>query len=107
MTGVTFYSPQEHQMMNAARLASLQIGEAIVYGPGKPMQIQFPLAQDPARWSPRFVARRMEHYLGLLTQVFPSPQQVLAERQQELEAIIHNLGLALPEQDAGDDPFPS
>ncbi|QDT40348.1 AAA-like domain protein [Gimesia alba] len=107
VTGVTFYSPQEHQLMYATRLASLQIGEAIVYGPGKPMRIQFPLAQDPARWSPRFVARRMEHYLDLLAQVFPSPQQVLAERQQELEAIIHNLGLALPEQDAGDDPFPS
>ena len=93
-------------MMGATWLASLQIGEAIAYGAGKPMMIRFPLAQDPARWSPKFVAHRVEQYKKILTQIFPSPSEVLQERQMELEAIIRRLGLALPEKDPGDDPFP-
>ena len=93
--------------MNATLLASLQIGEAIAYGSGNPMKIQFPLAQDPARWSPRFVAQRIEQYQLILAQIFPSPREVLQARQLELESIIKNLGLALPEKDTGDDPFPN
>ncbi len=107
VTGVTFYSPQEHQMMNAAWLASLKIGEAIVHGPGKPMSVRFPLAQDPAKHSPKFVARRIKQYQQILAQIFPSPREVLQQRQIQLEALIKNLGLALPEKDAGDDPFPN
>ena len=94
-------------MMNATWLASLQIGEAIAHGSGTPVKIKFPLAQDPRRWSPRFVAERTRQYLQILAQIFPSPQDVLNQRHRELESIIKNLGLSLPEKDSGDDPFPS
>tara|TARA_R110002095_G_scaffold158524_1_gene137388 strand:- start:46753 stop:48534 length:1782 start_codon:yes stop_codon:yes gene_type:complete len=107
VTGITYFTPQEHQMMNATLLASLQIGEAIAHGSGNPMKIQFPLAQDPARWSPKFVAQHVEQYLQILAQIFPSPREVLQAHQTELETMIKNLGLALPEKDTGDDPFPN
>lgn len=94
-------------MMNATLLASLKIGEAIAYGAGSPMKIQFPLAQDPAKWSPKFVAQRVEQYQRILSQIFPAPREVLQARQRELASIIRNLGLALPEKDTGDDPFPN
>ncbi|WP_145222617.1 type IV secretory system conjugative DNA transfer family protein [Gimesia alba] len=107
VTGITYFTPQEHQMMNATLLASLQIGEAIAHGSGNPMKIQFPLAQDPARWSPKFVAQHVEQYLQILAQISPSPREVLQAHQTELETMIKNLGLALPEKDVGDDPFPN
>ena len=107
VTGVTFFTPQEHQMMNATLLSSLKIGEAVAYGEGNPMKIQFPLAQDPVRLSPKFVAQHVEQYLRILAQIFPSPREVLQAHQCELESMIKNLGLALPEIDAGDDPFPN
>lgn len=107
VTGITYFSPQEHQMMNATLLASLQIGEAVAYGSTAPMTIKFPLAQSPAKWSPKFVAQRWEQYQKILTQIFPAPRDVLRERQTQLENLIQRLGLALPSDDAGDDPFPN
>ena len=93
VTGVTFFTPQEHQMMNATLLSSLKIGEAITYGEGTPMKIKFPLAQDPARLSPKFVAQRVERYLQVLAHIFPSPRDLLQAHQEELERMIQNLGL--------------
>ena len=106
VTDMTFFTPQEHQMMNASLLASLKIGEAIAQGAGSPMKVRFPLADDPMKRIPRFVQKRVQHYLQILKRIFPPPAEVLQERQQELEIILEQLGLLLTDNHDSHDPFP-
>jgi len=94
ITGVQFYSTDEHVMEKASRLANLVTGRAMLHVSGRGVaQIGFPLFHDPFEKTPRFAAKQALafHRQLALRPEYASPVAVLEHRRRLLNEVLARL----------------
>ena len=94
ITGVQFYSTDEHVMEKASRLANLATGRAMLHVSGRGVaQIGFPLFHDPFEKTPRFAAKQASafHRQLALRPEYASPVAILELRRRLLEEVLARL----------------
>jgi hypothetical protein len=94
VTAVQFHSPEEQVTLQASRISGLRTGRGILYASGiGTAEVQFPLAEDPYRLTPKFRASRERACEALRARrpEYDSPQAILAERERFLMALVTRL----------------
>lgn len=94
ITSVQYYTTEEQFMVQAAALAGLPTGSALVVLSGRGVyEVRFPLLTDPFAMSPKFAAKKLAE-LKALQRALPyyrAPDAILEQRQKLLEATIAEL----------------
>lgn len=97
VTGVQFLSIDEQNVEGAVELSRLPVGTAIEYRSGRPYEkVQFPLAENPLRRTPRFARKKLSEFDAELARrpEYASPAEILAARQRFRQQLLAQLEAA-------------
>jgi len=100
VTGVQFMSIDEQNVEGAVELSRLPVGAAVEYRSGKPYRkVQFPLAEDPLRRTPKFARKKRAEFDAELSQrpEYASPAEILAARQRFRAQLLDQLDRVAPQ----------